>query len=500
MAGTFGESNLLRTNTAETYGMGCVLKNIEGIVGLCDMLKTSYGINGMYKLVVDSHKKTTISRSASSILAGCDVEHPTLRMLIEPIAHLAQMGDCTGFLIGVIGEILREAAGLIERGIMSTEIAASLRDIYPEIAQIVSSVAETVCFSLTDKDTLRKSISGIVKEERISMLLGEAISEISKNGSFPIDSVRVTKIEVGSLSDSERLKGMLLEISPQGTVEYGANLKTAIYTCPLAMSNLETKGTVLFKSADDLLNYAEKDEQMAKKFVDELTANGVGLIVCSGSVDPLLLDYLNEKKVIVISLHSKFDLRRMCMLFGGRFSHMLSPMPEEALGTCSLFEVCYYGERRYVKVTGPGRIETILVKGSLPARLEEIERVIGRAIYALQICAAESMRTEKLRLLPGAGKCEVSIAERIQKHFSESTEINQLISKVVGRAIEKVGRRCGEQMEEKEVYDIAGIKEKALEYALVLSADILSITQMFITKNEDMLSAPKRQGHWDDRD
>lgn len=496
-----GGNRLMRSNTAESAGIGCVLKNIEGVVSLCDILKTSYGVDGMYKLIVNSQKRVIMSRSVSTILAGCDIEHPALRMIVEPIAHLAQMGDCTGFLMGVLGGILRRCSVLVEKGILPTEIANALRDCSDIIKDRISDLSEKNDFDLKDSNILRKISSGIVKNTKISELLGESISSISKNGSFPIDSIRVTKINVGSLDESERFHGMLLEMLPSGSVHTGENIKTAVYTCPLAVSNMDTKGTVLLKTAEDLLTYAHDDERTTRDFVDRLTANGVGLIVCSGSVDGLMLDYLNEKKVCVIKIPSKFDLRRLCMLFGGRMSNVLRPMDEQYLGNCASLEVCTYGERRYTKVTGNGQIDTLLIRGTLPAQLEESEKTIIKAVYSLQVCANESMRTGSVRLLKGAGEFERCMAEKIREEASKYMDVRQVVMNALADSIETVGNRTTTVTQSTgDIFDIAAIKERALEYALILSSDILSISQMFITKNEDKLSAPKRPGHWDDRD
>ncbi|KAI5189631.1 T-complex protein 1 subunit theta [Nematocida minor] len=498
----FGGNRLMRTNTAESAGTNCVLKNIEGIVSLSDIVKTSYGVDGMYKLIVNSQKRVIMSRSVASILGNCNIEHPALRMVVEPIAHLAQMGDCTGFLMGVLGEVLKRCSVLIEKGILPTEIASALRECGDSMEEIVQEISQKEEFSLTDAEILKKITSGIVKNSRISELLGESISGISKNGSFPIDSIRVTKVNVGSLDESERFRGMLLEAPPVGSVESGASIKTAIYTCPLNISNMDTKGTVLLKNAEDLLTYAQDDEKTTRDFVDRLTANGVGLIVCNGSVDNLILDYLNEKKVIVLKIHSKFDQRRLCMLFGGRMSNTLRPMEEQYLGRCTSIEVCSYGERKYTKVSGSGQIDTILVRGTLPAQLEESEQLITKAVYSLQVCANESMRTGSLRLLKGASVCEQQIASKLRAEAEKYTDIRQIVTKIFADSIESVGSRstADKCSPEEEIYDIAAIKERALEYAVVLASDVLSISQMFITKNEDKLHAPRRQGHWDDQD
>jgi len=506
MSSGFGGHNLVRNKMTEASGISCVLKNIEGVTSLCEMLKTSYGVDGMYKLVVNAHKKTVISRSVSSILSGCDIEHPALKMLVEPIVHLSMMGDCTGFLIGVIGEVLRRSAALIQQGVPPTEIADGLRECLGEIEEVVNGEGEEVQFTLEDKKVLQRILSGIAKEKKLAELLGESIVSVSENGALKIDNVRVAKVNVGSLEDSERFQGMLLEACPEGVARRGENVKVAVYACPLSITNMDTKGTVLLRSAEELLAFRKEDENTVRKQVDEITSNGVGMIVCSGSVDALMMDYLNEKNVCVVTVGSKYDIRRLCVLFGARFSNSVRKTEKESLGECTSFEMCEYGEKRYMKVRGNGKIDTIILRGSLPPKLEESERVIGKAIYALKVCAEEAYSNKNaVRLLRGAGACEKEISRKMKERAERHTDVRQIAMKVFADAIRTVGERCapmktGGREEAEEVMDIAAIKKRALEYALVLSSDILGISQMFITKNEDAVQAPKRQGHWDDRE
>ncbi|KAI5191264.1 T-complex protein 1 subunit theta [Nematocida sp. AWRm77] len=506
MSSAFGGHNLMRKKTAESAGVSCVVKNIDGVVSLCDMLKTSYGVRGMYKLVVTGHQQTLISRSVSSIISGCDIEHPALRMLAHPVAHLAMLGDCTGFLLGLIGEVLRRSALLIQQGVLPTEIAGGVRECLDVVGELVGEEAEELEFDLEKKEVLQRVLSGLVKEQKIGELLAESIAGISKEGTFPTDNIRVTKVNVGSLEESERMQGMLLECAPCGSVVQGENLKVAVYACPLVMSNLETKGTVLLRSAEDLLSFTAEDEAAVRKHVESLVEGGVGLVVCSGSVDPLMLDYFGEKNVAVLKIQSKHDLRRLCILFGARFSNTLRPLGEENFGRCRLLEVCTYGEKKYTKVTGPGGVETLILRGSLPAQLEECERVIMKAMCALQVCATESMQRGKVRVLKGAGACEKKFAERLKAKAAEYTDVRQMAFNLFAESILQVGDRSRgpEESSAQEayegIYDVAEIKERALEYACSLSASILSISQIFITKSEDALQAPKRQGHWDDQD
>lgn len=94
---------------------------------------------------------------------------------------------------------------------------------------------------------------------------------------FNVDSVRVVKVLGGGLDASRVVRGMVFgreaegEFAPEGSlwnhthgigiVKSAKKAKVAVYTCGLDISQTETKGTVLLKKADELLNFSQGEEK-----------------------------------------------------------------------------------------------------------------------------------------------------------------------------------------------------------------------------------------------
>ena len=74
---------------------------------------------------------------------------------------------------------------------------------------------------------------------------------------FDIDNVRVVQILGSSVNDSTFMSGMVVKRNVEGSVESMKNPRIACYSCPLDTQYCETKGTVLIKNADELLNYTK---------------------------------------------------------------------------------------------------------------------------------------------------------------------------------------------------------------------------------------------------
>lgn len=104
---------------------------------------------------------------------------------------------------------------------------------------------------------------------------------------FNIDNVRVVKIMGGSLAGSRVVQGMVFGREPEGThiischcgrsliltlgmVKKASRAKVAVFTCALDIAQTETKGTVLLKNAEEMLNFTRGEEthlEMVNKII-----------------------------------------------------------------------------------------------------------------------------------------------------------------------------------------------------------------------------------------
>lgn len=89
---------------------------------------------------------------------------------------------------------------------------------------------------------------------------------------FNVDSVRVVKIMGGSLSQSRVVKGMVFGRQPEGSVTRVKNAKVGVFTCGIDIAQTETKGTVLLKNSEELLNFSRGEEEHMEKVRSGLIA------------------------------------------------------------------------------------------------------------------------------------------------------------------------------------------------------------------------------------
>lgn len=134
--------------------------------------------------------------------------------------------------------------------------------------------------------------------------------------SFNVDNVRVCKMVGGGMYDSEVVKGLVIPRPPEGTVRRAEKVKVAVFAQGVEASITETKGTVLIKSAEELMNYAKSEEEAMENVIRGVHEAGVGVVVSGGAVSELAMHFLEKYGIMVLRIPSKFELRRICRATG----------------------------------------------------------------------------------------------------------------------------------------------------------------------------------------
>ena len=106
-------------------------------------------------------------------------------------------------------------------------------------------------------------------------------------GAYTTENVRTLKILGGGIYDSEVVHGMVVTRGSMTSVRHCTDCKVAVFNTNIEMQQGETKGTVLMKNADDLLNYTRGEEQAFENFVKGLAEAGIEVVVGSGSMSEL---------------------------------------------------------------------------------------------------------------------------------------------------------------------------------------------------------------------
>ncbi|KAH6897987.1 t-complex protein 1 [Coprinopsis sp. MPI-PUGE-AT-0042] len=534
-----------------------VLRNITEIKELTEALRTSFGPNGRNKLIINHLGRLFVTSDAATIIRELEVVHPAAKLLVmSSQAQEAEMGDATNLVFILAGEMLNKAEHLLIMGLHPSEVIKGYELGAQKAEEELQKLSTFSLPSPLTKSSLSSALRPAIaskqygSEDILAELVAEAaLSIMPKNPkNFNVDNVRVVKIMGGSLQGSRVVQGMVFGREPEGTIKKISAGKVAVFTCALDVAQTETKGTVLLRNADEMLNFTSGEEKHLEMIFKEIADSGVKVIVAGATVGELALHFLNRFGIAVIKVLSKFDLRRLCRVVNATpLARVGAPTPEEA-GWVDVFETTEIGGDRVtvVRQLSPGepgfnpqspgeknRTATIVLRGATANRLDDLERAIDDGVNVIKSLLKDA------RLVPGAGATEMELAKRVDaygstlkglsqhgvKKFASALEVvprtlaenalggavgNEVVSRLWAKHDQSGGEAWGVDVEsetdgtlnanEHKILDSLAAKSWAIKLATEAATSVLNVDSLIMSRPAGGPKIPQQAGNWDEDD
>ncbi|RMZ89185.1 hypothetical protein DV736_g3580, partial [Chaetothyriales sp. CBS 134916] len=431
---------------------GAVIRNIDACRTIASTVQTSLGPYGRNKIVINHLQKMVLTSDAATILRELDVIHPAAKLLVMASQQQeAEMGDATNFVIIFAGELLKKAEELIRMGLKTSDIVSGYEKAQNFALRVLEELEVDTVSDLRSTDELSKALRTVVaskqsgSEDTLSSLIASAVISIlpSNPQHFNVDNIRVVKIMGSDLSQSRVIKGMVFPREPDGIVKKARKAKVGVFSCPIDISQTETKGTVLLKSASELTNFSKGEEEELEKAIKEIYDSGLRVVVAGSTIGELALHYLNKYSILVIKILSKFELRRLCRVCNATpLARLGAPMPDE-MGQIDIVETVEIGGDRVTVFrqdsdASVARTCTIVLRGATQNYLDDVERAIDDGVNVVKAI------TKDARLVPGAGATEMQLIERISTFADKTPGLAQYAIRKYAEAFEVIPRTLAE--------------------------------------------------------
>ncbi|KAI1790404.1 T-complex protein 1 [Ganoderma leucocontextum] len=532
-----------------------VLRNIQAVAELSDLVRTSFGPNGRNKLVINHLGRLFVTSDAATIIREIEVVHPAAKLLVMASqAQESEMGDATNSVMILAGEMLKKAENLLIMGLHPSEIIKG----YELASAKALSELETLSLSSLPSPLTKPSLAAALKpviaskqygyEDQLAGLVAEASLAVMPPNpkNFNVDNVRVVKIMGGNLAGSTVVRGMVFGREPEGLVKKIKKAKVAVFTTALDIAQTETKGTVLLKSAEEMLNFTRGEEQQLEKMFQEIADSGIKIIIAGSAVGELAMHYLNRMGIAVLKVLSKFELRRLCRVVNATpLARVGAPTAEEA-GFVDVFETIEIGGDRVTVLrqlvegdpeydpAGGGektRTATIVLRGATQNRLDDLERAVDDGVNVIKALIKDP------RLLPGAGATELELAKRVEvygnglkglaqhavKRWAQALEVvprtlaenalggaegNEVVSRLYAKHEGADGAVWGVDVEaevdgtlsatEHQILDSLAAKQWAIKLATEAATSVLSVDAIIMSRPAGGPKIPQQAGNWDE--
>ncbi|KAI9879934.1 MAG: T-complex protein 1 subunit theta [Pleopsidium flavum] len=429
---------------------GAVLRNIEACRAIAQTVQTSLGPYGRNKIVINHLQKMILTSDAATILRELDVVHPAAKLIVMASQQQeAEMGDATNMVIVLAGELLRKAEDLLRMGLKASDVVQGYERAQKYALETLEELEVDKVQNIRSQSELSKAIRTVVaskqsgSEDVLANMVAEAVLAVLPKhaANFNVDNIRVVKIMGGSLEQSRVVKGMVFGREPDGSVKKANKAKVGVFSCPIDISQTETKGTVLLHNAKEMLEFTKGEENQLENIVKELHDSGLRVVVAGSTVGELALHYLNRFGILVIKILSKFELRRLCRVVGATpLARLGAPMPDE-MGNVDIVETLEIGGDRvtvFRQENDATRTATLVIRGATQNHLDDIERAVDDGVNVVKAI------TRDPRLVPGAGATEMQLVERISAFGEKTPGLAQYSIKKYAEAFEVIPRTLAE--------------------------------------------------------
>ena len=233
------------------------------------------------------------------------------------------------------------------------------------------------------------------------------------------------------------------------------NAKVAVFTCPFDASATETKGTVLIKSAEELMNFSKGEENLLEAQIKSIADTGVRVIVSGGKFGDMALHYCNKHNLMAVRLMSKFDVRRVAKAVNATaLPNIVPPKPEE-IGNCDHVYIDEIGDNSVIvfkQDAQNSRISTVVIRGSTDNIMDDIERAIDDGVNTFKALTKDG------RLVPGGGATEIELASKVSSYGETLPGMEQYSVQKFAEALQSLPTA---------IADNAGIKSNELITSLL---------------------------------
>ena len=443
-----GLNTLLKSGYRTFKGKNQTLfKNAEAIEDIASMTRTALGQNGNYKYIINMHDKLYLTKDTNVMAEQLEINHPAVNVLVDALkAQSSEQGDGTNFVVTFGGELMKYAAKLITEGLKVADVSEGYEKAYNKAMELLDKAEKHKVKDINNLEEVTKFIKPVIgsklvhgQEDFLAPLVAQACINVvpKEKEKFDVDNVRVAKILGGNLMKSEVIKGMLVVRKTEGSVISCENCNVAVYNCEFTTKGAETNDQVVFKTADELLNYTKSEEEHMESVIKEIVDSGVKCVITGGSISNLAIHYLDKYGIMAFRTMSKFELRRIARSIGATLLVRLGAPTKEEMGYADEIKLTEVSSQKCILIRRENennKISTVVLRGTTNDMLDNLERVVNCGVNAYRaVC-------KNPEFVAGAGAIDMYLSQGIVEYSREVKSLDQYAIEAFGEAFEVIPR------------------------------------------------------------
>lgn len=440
---------ILRQGATRNRGRDAQNSNFTAARAVAGAVRSTLGPKGMDKMLIDGMGDITITNDGVTILKEMDIEHPAAKMMVE-IAKTqdAEVGDGTTTAVIIAGELLKNAEGLLARGVHPTIIAEGYLRAASKALVMLDEFAITVKPSDTEMlkkiaDTALTGKNAEVSKDRLCDIIVKAISFVTDpDGKVDIGHINVEKKVGGSVDDTNIIEGMVIdkERAHPGMPKSVKNAKILLLNAALEFKKTDVNATIKISSPGQAQAFLDEEEQMVHTMVEKVVKSGATALFCQKGIDDVAQHYLAGAGILAVRRVKKSDVENLARATGGTIVNSIDAITHEDFGTAGLVEERKVSGDEMIYVSGckDPKAVSLIVRGGTEHVVDELERAIHDALMVVSVVVKGK------KIVAGGGAAETELSLQLRRYASEEGGRVQLAIEAFASALEVVPRTLAE--------------------------------------------------------
>lgn len=403
------------------------LSNITAAKAVADAVRTSLGPKGMDKMIQAGNGDVTITNDGATILKQMKVLHPAAKMLVElSKAQDIEAGDGTTSVVVIAGALLDASSKLLAKGIHPTTISDAFQHAAEKGTQVLEAMSYPV--ELNDRESLLKSATTSLNSKVVSqyssilspIVVDSVLKVIDPATAKNVDlkDIKVIKKLCGTVEDTELVDGFIFEQKTVGGPGRIEKAKIGLIQFCISPPKTDMENNVVISDYTQMDRVMKEERQYILNIVKVVKKAGCNLLLIQKSIlrdaiNDLALHFLAKMKIMVVKDIERDDIEFICKGLGCKPIASLDHFTADMLGSAELAEELHTGTSKVVKITGvqnPGRVVSILVRGSNKLVIDEAERSIHDALCVIRCLV------KKRALIAGGGAPEIELSIKLREY------------------------------------------------------------------------------------
>ncbi|HYY91257.1 MAG TPA: TCP-1/cpn60 chaperonin family protein [Candidatus Dormibacteraeota bacterium] len=421
--------------------------NLELAELAASKIASCLGPTGSYKLVAyrrGPELVTKVTKDAVDMVDELGVQYPAIKTLAEAAKiQRDEAGDGVSTLLVLVSSLLEQAQRLVEQGIHRVAIL----DGYKESAKKAIEMIDELAFQY--RGDLENDLLQIVDcgrgllNAKLRKELIEAIDLVEDQNGLDLSRIAIEKKLGGSMEESRLVRGIVIkkEKRHRSMPEIVEAPKIAIVYRKLELKRDEQLAigegpfpTLLnVTKAGQLTEYKAKERALRVAMVDKVKATGANVLFVGHKIDERVADRLSRDGIFALEMIGKRALDEVSRATGAKIAGSVDLLSKEDLGSATLLEVDKIRPDQVTILQCEGAA-TLLLRGGSPELVQELEKVVRRALLVLKHSRARS------KVVPGGGALFMELALRLRSFALSFPGRQQLAVRAFGDAMETVPR------------------------------------------------------------